>query len=106
MFYIIYWILDFAEEFDRCLFFTVKKIFLYNVLAQLENTVPDNTIYQLKNWQYRTTAKDIHIKTGISEATLSNMRSNSTTRYDAKTLDLLCKYFNCKVSDLLEFTPD
>lgn len=57
-------------------------------------------------WQYRTTAKDIHIKTGISEATLSNMRSNSTTRYDAKTLDLLCKYFNCKVSDLLEFTPD
>lgn len=48
----IYWILDFAEEFDRCLFFTVKKIFLYNVLAQLENTVPDNTIYQLKNWQY------------------------------------------------------
>ena len=57
-------------------------------------------------WQYRTTAKDIHIKTGISEATLSNMRSNSTTRYDSKTLDLLCKYFNCKVSDLLEFTPD
>lgn len=57
-------------------------------------------------WQYRTTAKDIHIKTGISEATLSNMRNNSTTRYDAKTLDLLCKYFNCKVSDLLEFTPD
>ena len=52
MFFIIYWILDFAEEFDRCLFFTVKKIFLYNVLAQLENTVPDNTIYQLKNWQY------------------------------------------------------
>ena len=52
MFYIIYWILDFAEKFDRCLFFTVKKIFLYNVLAQLENTVPDNTIYQLKNWLY------------------------------------------------------
>ena len=53
--FMIYWILDFAEEFDRCLFFTVKKIFLYNVLAQLENTVPDNTIYQLKNWQYDLT---------------------------------------------------
>ena len=51
--FMIHWILDFAEEFDRCLFFTVKKIFLYNVLAQLENTVPDNTIHQLKNWQGR-----------------------------------------------------
>lgn len=57
-------------------------------------------------WQYRTTAKDVHLKTGISEATLSNMSSNNTSRYDAKTLDLLCKYFNCKISDLLEFTPD
>lgn len=57
-------------------------------------------------WQNRTTAKDIHKITGISEAALSNMRSNNTKRYDAKTLDLLCKYFNCKISDLLEFTPD
>ncbi len=57
-------------------------------------------------WRYRTTAKDIFLKTGISENTLSRMRNNDTVRYDAKTLDLLCKYFNCKVSDLLEFTPD
>lgn len=54
-------------------------------------------------WQYRTSAKDIHLKTGISENTLSNLRNNNTKRYDANTLDLLCKYFDCKVSDLLEF---
>ena len=57
-------------------------------------------------WRHRTTAKDIFQKTGISENTLSRSRNNDTVRYDAKTLDLLCKYFNCKVSDLLEFTPD
>ena len=57
-------------------------------------------------WRHRTTAKDIFQKTGISENTLSRLRNNDTVRYDAKTLDLLCKYFNCKISDLLEFTPD
>lgn len=57
-------------------------------------------------WRHRTTAKDIFLKTGISENTLSRLRNNDTVRYDAKTLDLLCKYFNCKISDLLEFTPD
>lgn len=57
-------------------------------------------------WRHRTTAKDIFIKTGISTNTISRWRNNKTSCYDAKTLDLLCKYFNCKVSDLLEFTPD
>lgn len=56
-------------------------------------------------WQHRTTAKDIFQKTGISENTLSRLRNNETTRYDAKTLDALCKYFNCKISDLLEYEP-
>ncbi len=56
-------------------------------------------------WQNRTTAKDIFQKTGISENTLSNLRNNNTKRYDANTLDSLCKYFNCKISDLLEFEP-
>lgn len=56
-------------------------------------------------WQHKTTAKDISQKTGLSENTLSNLRNNNTTRYDANTLDSLCKYFNCKISDLLEFEP-
>lgn len=56
-------------------------------------------------WQHRTTAKDIYLKTGISEAALSNLRNNNTQRYEAKTLDAICRYFNCKISDLLEFEP-
>ena len=31
-----------------------KKIFLINILMQMENIIPDNTIYlyQLRNWQF------------------------------------------------------
>ncbi len=57
-------------------------------------------------WQHKTTAKDISLKTGIGRNTISRWRNNKTGGYDANYLDLLCKYFNCKVSDLLEFTPD
>ncbi len=56
-------------------------------------------------WEHRTTAKEVSKKTGISENTLSLLRNNNTTRYDSKTLDMLCSYFNCKVSDLLEYEP-
>ena len=57
-------------------------------------------------WQHRVTAKVISLNTGISRNTISRWKNNKTTGYDAKTLDSLCKYFNCKISDILEFTPD
>ena len=57
-------------------------------------------------WQHKATAKEIALETGIGRNTLSRWRNNKTTAFDAKTLDLLCKYFNCKISDLLEFIPD
>lgn len=57
-------------------------------------------------WRNKTTAKDISKKTGISTNTLSRWRNNKTGAYETKNLDLLCKYFNCKISDLLEYTPD
>ena len=44
------WILELEEYFVL----TVKKIFLINILMQMENIIPDNTIYlyQLRNWQF------------------------------------------------------
>ncbi|MFR1671414.1 MAG: helix-turn-helix domain-containing protein [Candidatus Gastranaerophilaceae bacterium] len=57
-------------------------------------------------WQYRTTAKDIAESTGISRNTISCLRNNKTKRYDSSTLNALCKYFNCKISDILEYIPD
>jgi len=57
-------------------------------------------------WMKRTSAKKVHEATGISKSVISTMRNNKNTLYSAKTLSVLCKFFNCKVSDILEYTPD
>ena len=57
-------------------------------------------------WQNRTSAKDIAQATGISTNTLSRLKNNKNTAYEARTISLICKYFNCQVGDLLEYIPD
>ncbi len=57
-------------------------------------------------WMHRTTAEEVHKATGISNSTLSNMRTGKNKNVSINTLDLLCKYFKCKVSDILEFNDD
>ncbi len=57
-------------------------------------------------WQHRTTAEDIFQKTGIGKSTLSTIRNNKNINISIHTLNKLCKYFNCKISDLLEYIPD
>ena len=56
-------------------------------------------------WEHRKTAEEVRIATGISAATLSNIRNGKNTNISIKTLDKLCRYFNCSVSKILEFTP-
>ena len=48
---IMNWILELEEYFVLTV---KKKIFLINILMQMENIIPDNTIYlyQLRNWQF------------------------------------------------------
>lgn len=57
-------------------------------------------------WLYRTTAKDIFQKTGIGKSTLSTIKNNKNVNICIKTLDKLCKYFDCTISDLIEYVPD
>lgn len=57
-------------------------------------------------WQHRTTAEDIYQKTGIGKSTLSTIRNNKNINISIHTLDKLCKYFDCKISDLIEYIPD
>lgn len=74
-----------------------KKDYTFNMItSKLDDLI----------WQHRTKAKIVAKETGLSESTISNLKNNNTTRYDASTLNLLCKYFNCKVSDILEYIPD
>lgn len=57
-------------------------------------------------WINRTTAEEVHKSTGISNSTLSNMRTGKNKNVSVNTLNLLCKHFNCRVSDILEYTPE
>lgn len=54
----------------------------------------------------RITFGSIASATGIKQPTLSrisNVRGYNTT---TDNLDKLCKYFGCKVNDLVEYVPD
>ncbi len=57
-------------------------------------------------WKNRTTAEDVYQKTGIGKSTLSTIRNGKNLNISLKTLDRLCKYFNCKISDILEYVED
>jgi putative transcriptional regulator len=47
------------------------------------------------------TYRDIAVATGLSVAVLWRWRQGKVTRFDATTLEKLCKYFNCQPGDLL-----
>lgn len=48
----IFEIFDFMLDLYEKFFIMSEYIFLNNILAQMEDKIPKNTIYQLKNWQY------------------------------------------------------
>ena len=57
-------------------------------------------------WRNKKTAEEVKLKTGISAATLSNIKNGKNINISIKTIDKLCKYFDCPVSDLLEYIPE
>jgi len=57
-------------------------------------------------WEHRKRAEEVKKATGLSATTLSNIRNGKNTNISVKTLDKLCKFFHCKVSDILEYVPD
>lgn len=83
----------------------------YHILYQpYNNKVYNNHMIEFKLddliWEHRTTAEDIFQKTGIGKSTLSTIRNNKNINVSIHTLNKLCKYFNCKISDLMEYIPD
>jgi putative transcriptional regulator len=57
-------------------------------------------------WHNKTTAEEISKQTGLGSSTISKLRNSKNLNISLNTINKLCKYFNCKVSDLLEYTPD
>lgn len=49
----------------------------------------------------RYTIEDLHKKTSISRGTISNLYHDKVKRYDSDTIEKLCDFFECDLSDLL-----
>lgn len=57
-------------------------------------------------WEHKKRAEEVRIATGISASTLSNIRNGKNTNISVNTLDKLCKFFHCRVCDILEYVED
>lgn len=44
--------------------------------------------------------------TGLSRTTITNLYYRRAKKIDLDTLNKICSYLNCQVSDILEFVPD
>lgn len=64
------------------------------------------TKIHIKIAEFRTTQKKVAEDTGIRLPTLNAYCTDKYKTISKEHLDLLCKYFKCDVSDLLEFVED
>ena len=53
----------------------------------------------------RYTYDDITDATGISRQTIASYATGSVSRYDGRTLKSFCDFFDCELSELLEYPP-
>ena len=53
----------------------------------------------------RVSYADIQKSTGIAASTLSAWATNDISRYDRETIEKLCKFFSCKVGELIVYEP-
>lgn len=57
---------------------------------------------------HKMSIQDVHEKTGLNRATISNLYHEKARRIDFETMDKLCKLFNCQAGpgELFEFIPE
>ena len=52
--------------------------------------------------KHRYSIQDMHVKTGLSRNTISNLYNDRATRVDYDTIDKLCTALSCSISDLFD----
>ncbi len=53
----------------------------------------------------RMTQKELSSETGIRLPTISAYCTDSFKMIPKEHIDILCRFFNCKIDDLIEYTP-
>ncbi|WP_432401576.1 helix-turn-helix domain-containing protein [Wukongibacter sp. M2B1] len=56
--------------------------------------------------KHKMTRKALAEKTGIRPATVSTLYDETIKRLSVDMLNELCKAFDCKIEDILEYIPD
>jgi len=54
----------------------------------------------------RVSLKDISEKTGIHLSTLSRIANQKAPNTTIGNIEKICRYFDCKIQDLVEIIPD
>ncbi len=49
---------------------------------------------------------DLSRDTGINRGTATRLYHETAERVDIDAIDVLCRYFNCSVSEIFEYIPD
>jgi putative transcriptional regulator len=49
---------------------------------------------------------DVARDTGINRGTLTRLYHETAERIELDVINALCRYLNCRISDLLEYQPD
>lgn len=57
-------------------------------------------------WRGKLLQKDIIATTGLAKATVSKLMSGEYYDFRLSTLDKICKFFDCKITDILEQDDD
>ncbi|RCW40665.1 MULTISPECIES: helix-turn-helix transcriptional regulator [unclassified Halanaerobium] len=52
------------------------------------------------------TMLELSKKTGLDKNTVSNWYNQKVSRFPANTIEVLCKFFDCQVGDLLVYIPE
>ena len=62
-------------------------------------------LYKIK-WNQKYTQEDIVKATNLSVGTVNNLFSGKYHDYKLSTLETICKFFNCDISEILVKVPD
>lgn len=57
-------------------------------------------------WRNKVRGYQIAEATGLSTATISKLMQGENIDVKLSTINKLCKFFNCTLSDIIEYVPD
>lgn len=72
------------------------------IVNRLKVLIAEKELKEGRKLTYRTIAQE----TGIATSTLTAYATQKVNRFDAPTLEAICKYFNCQPGDVLIWDKD